>query len=277
MRLVTFTQAGSRRVGARVGEAILETGFSSMLALIAAGPAGLEKAEAAIAEERLAQPDRICAPIPEPRQMLFHSVNFRSLADETPGCPIPERSTWFSKLPSSVIGPGDVIRKPYPDTHLDWETELGVVIGRPTHGVSEDDVMGHVFGYTVVNDISARDIQLERGDITLGKGSDTFCPMGPEIVTIDELPDPTQLTLTTHLNGERVQSESLATQLFSIPQNLRALTELVTLAPGDIVTTGSPAGIGMNMSPPRWLSPGDEISASVPGIGEVTNRVEAAR
>jgi 2-keto-4-pentenoate hydratase/2-oxohepta-3-ene-1,7-dioic acid hydratase in catechol pathway len=275
LRLVTYEAGGRRAVGARVNGAILETGFATMAELIAAGEEGLERAREAVAREHAVEVDHICAPLPEPRQVLFHSVNFKSLADETPGCPIPERSTWFSKLPSSIVGPDEAIRKPYPDTHLDWEVELAVVIGRPASRLRTDDALSHVFGYTVVNDISARDIQLNRGDITLGKGSDTFCPMGPELVTSDEIPDPSALTISAYLNGEQVQGESLANQLFSVPANLVALTELVSLAPGDIVTTGSPAGIGMNQQPPRWLAPGDEIAVEADGIGRMSNPVIA--
>jgi len=274
MRLVTYEKDGSQRVGVKIDGGVADTGYTTMLDLIRDGDRGLAQAREVEAAGASVEPDKILAPL-VPEKLLFHAINFQSLVDETEGASVPERSTWFSKLPSSIIGPGDPIVKPSPDTKLDWEVELAVVVGKGGKGIPVEDAMEHVFGYTVVNDVSARDIQMERPDLTLGKGCDTFCPMGPAIVLTDEITDPSALTVATYVNGERVQFEQLTEMLFDVAHNLAALSELVTLRPGDIVTTGTPAGLGYSMKPQRWLQPGDEVAVEVDAIGRVTNPVEA--
>jgi 2-keto-4-pentenoate hydratase/2-oxohepta-3-ene-1,7-dioic acid hydratase in catechol pathway len=273
MRLVTYEARGVRGVGVVIDDRIVETGFTDMLELIGGGPVVLEGVRSSIESCPTVEDARILAPIPRPHLIVFHSINFPSIVEETAGCEPPTRSSWFSKLPTSIIGPGDAIRKPFQDTHLDWEVELAIVIGKACSRASAEDALDYVFGYTVVNDISARDIQIEGGDIMLGKGADTFCPMGPAIVTSDEIPDPARLSVSTYLNGERVQHDSLAHMYYSVGENLAALTRLVTLQPGDIVTTGTPGGIGMNMKPPRWLVPGDVSDVEADVIGRISNPV----
>lgn len=274
MRLVTYEKDGSQRVGVKIDGGVADTGYTTMLDLIRDGDRGLAQAREVEAAGASVEPDKIRAPL-VPEKLLFHAINFQSLVDETEGASVPERSTWFSKLPSSIIGPGDPIVKPSPETKLDWEVELAIVIGKVGKRIRVEEAMDYVFGYTVVNDVSARDIQMERPDLTLGKGCDTFCPMGPEVVLSDEIPDPSELTVATYVNGERVQFEKLTEMLFDVAHNLAALSELVTLRPGDIVTTGTPAGLGYSMKPQRWLQPGDEVSVEVDAIGRVTNSVEA--
>jgi len=274
MRLVTYEGSGAPHVGVKVEGGVVDTGYAVMLDLIRDGEGGLARAREAEAAGTAVEPDRILAPL-VPEKLLFHSINFQSLVDETEGANVPERSTWFSKLPSSIIGPGDPIVKPSPETKLDWEVELAIVIGKVGKRIRVEEAMDYVFGYTVVNDVSARDIQMERPDLTLGKGCDTFCPMGPEVVLTDEITDPSELTVATYVNDERVQFEPLSEMLFDVAHNLAALSELVTLRPGDIVTTGTPAGLGYSMKPQRWLQPGDEVAVEVDAIGRVTNPVEA--
>jgi 2-keto-4-pentenoate hydratase/2-oxohepta-3-ene-1,7-dioic acid hydratase in catechol pathway len=274
MRLLRYEHEGQVGIGARVDKGVVATGYNDLIDLIEDGQSGIAAAARAVADTEPFTPDRVLAPL-VPRKLMFHSINFASIVDETPGTSIPSISSFFSKLPSAVIGPDDPIRKPAPDTHLDWEVELAIVVGRRSSALTEADALRAVFGYTVANDISARDIQIERGDIMLGKGLDTFCPLGPEVVLTDEIPDPHELVLATYVNGERVQQESTANQIFSVERILATVSAHVTLEPGDIVTTGTPAGLGLNMSPPRWLQPGDEVTVEVDRIGSLTNRVEA--
>jgi 2-keto-4-pentenoate hydratase/2-oxohepta-3-ene-1,7-dioic acid hydratase in catechol pathway len=277
LRLVTFEKGGTVSVGVKLSDGIARTGYADMLDLVGDGEAGVERAhaaaEAAARSGRLVQPDRLLAPI-RPHQLIFHSINFESVVAEMGDTTIPERSGFFSKLPSSVIGPDEPIVKPYPEAQLDWEVELAWVIGKTASKVAIEEALDYVFGYTVVNDVTACDL-FERGDMMVAKGIDTFCPMGPELVVTDEIPEPSTLTLATYVNGDRVQFESTSTMLFSVPQIIATLSEMITLSPGNLITSGTPGGLAMNMKPPRWLDPGDEVTVEIDRIGSITNRVVA--
>lgn len=277
MRLVTFEKGGTVSVGVKLSDGIACTSYADMLDLVRDGEVGLKgvqtAAEAAEASRRLVQPDRLLAPI-RPRQLIFHSINFESVVAEMEDTTIPERSGFFAKLPNSVIGPDDSIVKPYPEAQLDWEGELAWVISKTARKVAIEDALDYVFGYTVVNDLTACDL-FERGDTMVAKGIDTFCPIGPELVMTDEIPEPSTLTLSTYVNGDRVQFESTSRMLFSVPQIIATLSEMITLSPGTLITSGTPGGLGMNMKPPRWLGPGDEVAVEIDRIGRITNRVVA--
>lgn len=285
MRLVTYAINGDSAVGVKLPGGVAESGYSSMLDLIRDGEPGLERVrERSAAAERsgnLIRAERILAPVPRPGKLLFGNVNFHSVVEAFEDLPMPEYASFFSKLPSTVIGPGEAIVKPYPEMELDYSVELGVVIGKTARKLSPERALEYVFGYTVVNDLSARDIQLRRAgeyylDESLGKGADTFCPMGPELVLVDEIPDPSQLHLASSVNGEPRQSEGATGMIYDIPHLLAAFTEFVTLEAGDVVSSGSPAGgIGMLMDPPAWLEPGDEMTVEIDRIGKVTNPVVA--
>lgn len=278
MRLVTYTKGGAELVGVKLPGGVAPVGYDSLLELIRDGEKGVDSARAAAAEaERggnLDQPDRILAPV-HPERLMFHGINFASIVEETDGAKLPTRPLFFSKLPSAVIGPDEPIVKPFPETGLDWEAELAWVIGKPGRRIAVEDALDHVFGYTVVNDVSARDIQMDGGDIMLGKSCDTFCPMGPELVLTDEIQDPSALVLSAFVNGERVQHAPLEDMLFSVPQIVSHLSQHVVLEAGDLITSGTPAGLGLNMKPPRWLQPGDEVTVEVDQIGQVSNTVVA--
>lgn len=177
-------------------------------------------------------------------------------------------------LSSAVIGPDDDIVIPTPDTQTDYEVELSVVIGRVARGLTEQDAMDAVFGYTIVNDVSAREVMArERLQIMLSKSPDTFLPVGPAVVTKDEIADLYDLRISTRLNGELKQDSSTGLMTARVPRLLAAITQTITLRPGDIVTTGTPGGVGYFRTPPELLQPGDTITAEVEGVGQLTNRV----
>jgi 2-keto-4-pentenoate hydratase/2-oxohepta-3-ene-1,7-dioic acid hydratase in catechol pathway len=270
VRLVTYATENGTGVGVRSNGRILATGFADMHALIGAGARGLERARQA-ADEVVGA--RLLAPI-RPGKTLCSGVNYASHAHENPAAKMPEEPFFFSKLPSAVIGPGAPIVIPRERTLTDYEVELALVIGRGGRRIAEADALEHVFGWTVLNDVSARDVQFKDMQITLGKNPDTFSPIGPEIVTADELGDWSTLRVSSTLNGRVMQDAPTSEMLFSPARLIAFLTELITLEPGDVVTTGSPAGVGCFRDPPVYLQPGDEITVSVDRIGDLTNPVE---
>jgi 2,4-diketo-3-deoxy-L-fuconate hydrolase len=272
VRLVTFQAGGNVGVGVRRDGVLLDTGYTSMLDLIRDGERGLELAEVASQE---VSADRMLAPIPRPPKILCSGVNYASHADENPDAVMPTEPFFFSKLPSAVIGPGEPIVIPTPETKTDYEVELAMVIGREGKRLSEDSALEHVFGWTILHDVSARDVQFKDNQLTLGKGPDTFSPLGPEIVTADELGDWSTLRVSTTVNGETMQDSPTSQMLFSPGRLLEFATGLVTLDAGDVVTTGSPAGVGCFRDPPVYLKPGDEVTVSVDRIGGLTNPVVA--
>jgi 2,4-diketo-3-deoxy-L-fuconate hydrolase len=272
VRLVTFESGGRVGVGVRSDGRVFDTGYGSMLDLIADGDAGLEKADAASDEVAV---ERLLAPIPRPPKLLCSGVNYASHADENPDAVMPTEPFFFSKLPSAVIGPGEPIVIPAPETLTDYEVELAMVIGRTAKGLSESSALDAVFGWTILHDVSARDVQFKDNQITLGKGVDTFSPLGPEIVTADELGNWSTLRVSSRLNGNQMQDSPTSEMLFTPGRLLEFLTRLVTIEPGDVVTTGTPAGVGCFRDPPVYLKPGDEVTVAVDRIGELTNPVVA--
>jgi 2,4-diketo-3-deoxy-L-fuconate hydrolase len=274
VRLVTYRAAGRSGVGVRRDGGIFDAGYADMHALIADGAAGLERAGAAADASEPVAGATLRAPI-RPGKILCSGVNYASHADENPDAKMPEEPFFFSKLPSSVIGPGEPIRIPRETTLTDYEVELSMVIGTRGYRIPEERALEHVFGWTVLHDVSARDVQFKDMQITLGKNPDTFAPIGPEIVTADELGDWSTLRISTTLNGEVMQDAQTSDMLFTPARLLAFLTDLITLEPGDVVTTGSPAGVGFFRTPPVYLQPGDTVTVSVDRIGELTNPVEA--
>jgi 2-keto-4-pentenoate hydratase/2-oxohepta-3-ene-1,7-dioic acid hydratase in catechol pathway len=158
---------------------------------------------------------------------------------------------------------------------VDYEVELAIVIGKTTRGVAREEALNHVFGYTVVNDVSARDVQFRDNQMTTGKGFDTFCPLGPEIVLTDEIPDPQALRVASYVNGERRQSSPTSDMLFDVATLIAFYAQHITFYPGDIITTGTPAGVGTFRKPPLYLRPGDSVTVEVDAIGRLTNPVTA--
>jgi 2-keto-4-pentenoate hydratase/2-oxohepta-3-ene-1,7-dioic acid hydratase in catechol pathway len=275
MRLVRYAYGGRVGVGVKLDGGVAPTPFGDMIELIRAGEAGLEAARAGAESGPVFRHYRTLAPLPSPGKILFSGINYASHKEENPSATLPQTPHFFAKLPSSVIGPEEPVVIPGPETQVDYEVELAVVIGRATRGVSEDRALDHVFGYTVVNDVSARDIQFADNQITTGKGYDTFCPMGPEVVLRDEIPDPSALHVVSRVNGEERQSSPTSDMLFSVPQLLAFLSVRITLYPGDVVSTGTPAGVGTFRDPPAYLKPGDVTEVEVDRIGRLRNPVVA--
>jgi 2-keto-4-pentenoate hydratase/2-oxohepta-3-ene-1,7-dioic acid hydratase in catechol pathway len=201
-------------------------------------------------------------------------MNYRDHAAEA-GLEVPERPVFFGLWPSSLIGPGDEIVIPSVSTKVDYEAELGVVIGERCRGVPVERALDVVAGYTCFNDVSARDLQFQDGQWTRSKSLDTFSPVGPHVVPSKQIPDPQALRIRCLLNGEPRQDSSTAEMVFSVAELVAAISRGVTLEPGDLIATGTPAGVGFTREPPRFLEPGDEVAVEIEGIGRLTNPVRA--
>ena len=212
-------------------------------------------------------------PLLRPGKILCIGTNYAGHLEENPSARRPTEPFVFAKLPSCVIGPGDTIVKPARTEQLDYEVELAVVIGRPMRQVAAEHALEHVAGYTIMNDVSARDIQFRDNQITLGKNADTFAPMGPCLVTPDELPNPQTVRLRAWVNGELRQDETAADMIFPVAEVLAYLSNYMTLEPGDVVSTGTPAGVGAFRQPPTFLQPGDVVTLEIESIGRLENTV----
>ena len=202
-------------------------------------------------------------------------LNYRLHAQEA-GAAIPSEPIFFMKATSSICGPNDEVIIPKGSQKTDYEVELGIVIGSLARHVSQSDARKHVAGYCVVNDVSEREFQIERGgQWTKGKSADTFCPTGPWLVTADEVPDPGKLALWTEVNDERRQSSNTADLIFGVHEIVSYVSQFMTLLPGDLIPTGTPSGVGMGFKPPKFLKPGDRVRLSVEGLGEQNQRLVA--
>jgi 2-keto-4-pentenoate hydratase/2-oxohepta-3-ene-1,7-dioic acid hydratase in catechol pathway len=243
-------------------------------ALLVGGADALERVRAASAQNAARQDVRLLAPVTDHPRIFGIGLNYAEHATEskmkTQAVP-----TVFMKLASSVCGPGDEIILPKNATEPDYEAELAVVIGRGGFRIAAEDWQKHVFGYTIVNDVSARDVQLATSQWTLGKSFPTFTPVGPCIVTADELGDPHELEIALTIDGEELQHSNTRHLIFRVPQLIEYISSIVPLEPGDIISTGTPQGVGLGREPKRWLKPNEEIVITVQGIGELRNRTKA--
>ena len=202
-------------------------------------------------------------------------LNYRLHAQEA-GAAIPSEPIFFMKATSSICGPNDDVIIPKNSQKTDYEVELGIVIGSLARHVTQADARKHVAGYCVVNDVSEREFQIERGgQWTKGKSADTFCPTGPWLVTADEVPDPGKLALWTEVNGDRRQNSNTADLIFGVDEIVSYVSQFLTLQPGDVIPTGTPSGVGSGFTPPRFLKPGDRMRLSVEGLGEQSQRLVA--
>lgn len=200
-------------------------------------------------------------------------LNYADHAAET-GAPIPAEPIIFNKAPSCIVGPNDDVIIPRGSRKTDWEVELAIVIGERASYVGANEAMDYVAGFCICNDVSEREFQLERGGTwSKGKGCPTFGPLGPWLVTRDEIPDPHNLGMWLEVNGERVQNGSTKTMIFNVPQIVSYVSHFMILEPGDVITTGTPPGVGMGMKPPRYLKPGDVMKLGIDGLGEQVQRV----
>ena len=210
---------------------------------------------------------RLGPPVGRVGKFIGIGLNYLDHAAET-GMEPPEHPIVFMKATSSIVGPNDTVSLPRSSQHSDWEVELGVVIGKPAKYVSEADALGHVAGYCIVNDVSERTFQAKRsGQWTKGKSCDTFGPIGPWLVTPDEVGDPQDLNLSLDLNGDRMQTGHTGMMIFSVAKIIAHLTEMMSLQPGDVIATGTPPGVGMGMTPKRFLTEGDEMELRIDGLG----------
>ena len=249
-------------------------GYSDMLVLIAAGNEVLDaiRERTAHAEVRHSLDDvRLLAPL-RPGKYLAIGMNYAKHVAEMGHAERPKRQYWFNKQTTCINGPFDPI-DPGVTQMLDYEVELGVVIGRAAKGVTAAEALDHVFGYLVANDVSARDWQRHSPTFTMGKSFDTHGPIGPWIVTADEIPDPQSLALRCLVNGEVRQESNTAGMSFSVAEQIEYLSTAFTLEPGDLLATGTPEGVGAAMDLPRFLQPGDTVRCEIDGIGAIENRV----
>jgi len=213
-----------------------------------------------------------------PSKFVAIGLNFTDHAKET-GSPIPEHPVVFFKSTTCIVGPNDNVMVPRDSTQLDWEVELGVVIGRAARYVEQKDALKYVAGYCVINDVSERDFQLKKGasQWSKGKGCDTFGPLGPWLVTTHEIKDPQNLDMWLDVNGQRRQRGNTRTMIFGVAAIVADVSRYMTLLPGDVITTGTPPGVGMGMKPQQWLKAGDEITLGIAGLGEQKQKVVAYR
>ena len=289
MRLLSCRHENRERLGILLGDSVgllsKDKGWpQTMLELIECGPkkwsALAAGATDAIYESLALASANLLAPIPRPRKnIMCLGWNYEEHAQEAASVSgrkteVPEYPVVFTKNVTSINSPhGDIPWDPDMTTQLDWEVELAVVIGVSGHKIPVADALKHVFGYTVINDISARDVQFRHKQFFLGKSVDGTCPMGPVIVTADEIPDPQSLDLRTWVNGELKQSSNTRFQIFDVATALSILSRGMSLEPGDIISTGTPSGVGFARTPPEFLKPGDLVECEVQGIGRLRNRV----
>lgn len=213
-------------------------------------------------------------PIDRPEKIVCIGLNYRDHAEEQ-GIDLPEAPLLFAKWPNTLIGAGEPIVIPPVTKQVDYEAELGVVIGKRVRGISADDALEAVRGYVCLNDVSARDLQFSDGQWVRGKSLDTFCPIGPELVPAADVPDPQALPIRAIVNGDVLQDSTTANMIFSVAEIVAHVSRAITLEPGDLIATGTPAGVGAFRDPPVWLQPGDEITIEIEGVGGLTNPVRS--
>lgn len=282
MRFVNFQRFSYTEMGVISGEEIIslrDSGLEDIRSVIARGPDGLDAVNGWLrrppggAVARLSEV-KLRAPVLHPRKIICVGLNYRDHAAEVNLEP-PDVPTIFSKFPTAIIGPGEAIVLPRASNKPDYEAEFAFVISRGGRHIPAERWREHVFGYTCFNDVTARDFQMATTQWVIGKSFDTFAPIGPWVVTADEIPDPHGLDITLTLNGQVMQSSNTSLLIFGIPELIEHLSSVFTLEPGDVVATGTAAGVGAARKPPRFLRPGDEVVVTIQGIGELRNPVVA--
>src|SRR5260221_5460103 len=282
MKFVTFKRDGLAEPGVLIDNNVVSlrgAGFATMLGVIAGGVAARPRIE-----DWILKPDvssvaslatvRLLAPILHPPKIICVGLNYRDHAIES-NMEIPKVPTIFSKYSTAVIGPGDAIRLPRLSTKPDYEAEMAVIIGKGGRYIPGDKWREHVFGYTNLNDVSARDFQMATSQWMIGKTFDTFAPIGPAIVSADEIADPHKLDISLTINGETLQHSNTKHLIFRIPDLIEHLSSVFTLESGDVISTGTPSGVGFARKPPRFLQAGDDVIVRVEGLGELRNPVVA--
>jgi 2-keto-4-pentenoate hydratase/2-oxohepta-3-ene-1,7-dioic acid hydratase in catechol pathway len=287
MKLVTFVQNGTTRIGALISKngeervvdfSQVDPGLpKDMIAFLAGGQATKAAAQKAIdgASSTLALAEvKLLAPIPRPGKIICIGLNYSDHAAET-GQAIPKFPVVFSKYSNTVIATGDPIILPRVSNEVDYEAELGFVIGKTARHVSAAQALDYVAGYMPINDVSARDYQNRTSQWTIGKTFDTFAPMGPALVTADEIANPNNLKISLTINGETLQNSNTDKLIFNVQQLVESISEVMTLEPGDVVSTGTPPGVGMARNPKRFMKAGDVVNVTIEGLGTLSNPVVA--
>jgi 2,4-didehydro-3-deoxy-L-rhamnonate hydrolase len=285
MKLVTFEEGGRRRPGVLTDAGIVDLQAAGLpcgrnndlLEIVRGGDAMLERAAAAVAAASARVPlekARLCAPIIEPGKIIGIGLNYSDHCREA-NLPVPSVPVLFGKFPNSVVGPDDdIVFSERLCKEVDYEVELGFVVGRRARRVSAADALSHVMGYAIAHDVSARDLQFrEAKQWDHGKSVDTFCPWGPWLVTREEIPDPQTLDMWLWLNGKEMQRSNTSNMIFNVARLVEFLSASITLEPGDLVVTGTPFGVGFSRNPPVYLRDGDECVLEISGLGRLRNRV----
>jgi 2,4-diketo-3-deoxy-L-fuconate hydrolase len=278
MKLYTFIHRKQTHVGAERDGALVKLPFADMLGLIRGGKAALALARKTVAG---AQPKallpfkqvKVLAPIPRPGKIWCSGLNYKGHVEENPKAKLLADPRFFSKLPETVIGPGEAIRHPGEKFQVDWEVELAVVFGQRGFRLTQEKAMDHVFGYTILHDVSSRYVQFKDNNESMGKNFATFSPTGPCIVTQDEIPEPEKCRLSLKVNGQTKQDFDNSDWCFPLPRLIEWLSMGLALEPGDVMTTGTGKGIGFFAQPPCFLKPGDVCELEISGIGRLVNPV----
>ena len=273
MKLVSYSTSGHIRPGALLEDgAVIDlstSGYANTLTVIASGlntvPDGPTQHVNNV---------RLHAPISNPPRVFAIGLNYRDHAKES-GMAIPTTPVVFFKLATAIIGPGDAIVLPKNSNQPDYEAEFAFVIGKGGYRITASAWQEHIYGYTIVNDVSARDVQFATSQWSLSKSFPTFCPLGPTIVSADEIEDPHQLAISLNIDGELLQNSNTRELIFGIPELVEYLSSITPLLPGDIVSTGTPAGVGLGRTPKRWLKAGETVAVTVEGLGSLSNSVVA--
>jgi 2-keto-4-pentenoate hydratase/2-oxohepta-3-ene-1,7-dioic acid hydratase in catechol pathway len=271
MKLVSFSTSERILPGALLADGTVSdlsaSGYTDALAVIASG-----LSTAPEGPTRNISDVRLHAPLSNPPRVFAIGLNYRDHAKES-GMAIPTTPVVFFKLTPAIIGPGDAIVLPKNSTQPDYEAEFAFVIGKGGYRIPASAWQEHIYGYTIVNDVSARDVQFATTQWSLSKSFPTFCPLGPAIVTADEIVDPHQLAISLSIDGEILQNSNTRELIFGIPALIEYISSITPLLPGDIVSTGTPAGVGIGRTPKRWLKTGETVTVTVEGLGSLSNPV----
>lgn len=262
--------ASSSQDGPVTVRALLEAEPAELAAVLEAAAHALASGETSLALETV----ELGPPVPDPDKIICLGLNYAEHAGEA-GMDLPQAPILFAKFRNALVGPQSAIVLPSASDEVDYEGELAVVVGRRCKDVSEQSALEYVAGYAVFNDVSARDLQFQSSQWTAGKALDTFAPMGPGLVPASEIPDPQALVLTTRVNGRVLQQASTSDMLFPVAATIAFISRLMTLVPGDVIATGTPAGVGFKREPPVFLTPGDTVEVEIERVGLIRNPVVA--
>jgi 2-keto-4-pentenoate hydratase/2-oxohepta-3-ene-1,7-dioic acid hydratase in catechol pathway len=275
MKFVTFAEAnGTARPGVLVDDQVIDlsAAYPDVLSIVKNGAEAQKAVEKHSGARLPLKSVTLLAPLQSPPRIFCVGLNYRDHAVESK-MEIPKVPTIFMKLASALVGHGAAIKLPSISTQPDYEAEFAAVVGTGGSNIAKEDWEKHIFGYTILNDVSARDIQLSTTQWTLGKSFNTFAPLGPAIVTKDEIADPHQLAIKLSIDGEVLQHSNTRELIFKLPELIAYLSSITPLLPGDIISTGTPAGVGLGRTPQRWLRAGETVTIEIDGLGSLVNPV----